>query len=130
MGLDIKSYSFSYSMLHKIRQLALDYEGIDINIFDFYYMQDVETKFAAIIHHSDCDGVYVSKSSKQYDKLKKKYKGSMFGDLDKLKEEVQILKPYVQERFKDEPSNLCFVLKAFNRFYDDVMSTRKILEFR
>ena len=36
MGLDIKTYHYSYRTLHLLRQFALRYEGIDISIFDFY----------------------------------------------------------------------------------------------
>ena len=68
MGLDIKTYHYSYSMIHRLRQLALNYEGIDIPIMDFYDQNGVETKFKEFIVHCDCEGLYISKTSKQYEK--------------------------------------------------------------
>ena len=44
MGLSIKRYSHSYSTLHKLRQLALDCENIEMSIKDFYNIS-LPTKF-------------------------------------------------------------------------------------
>ena len=125
MGLDIKTYHYSYAMIHRLRQLALNYEGIK----DFYYQNEITTRFKEFIIHSDCDGIYVSKSSKQYEKLKRKTErqyGQLdcyFGDLDKLKEEVQELNEYILKNTE------YYVKQAWIDFYNDVMSARKILEF-
>lgn len=128
MGLSIKKYHYSYSIIHRLRQLALNFEGIDIPIMDFYDQNKIRTKFNEFILHSDCDGLYISKTSKQYKKIKKKieYKYGLpyyFGDLDKLKEEVQELNEYILKNTD------FFIKQAWIDFYDDVMSSRKILEF-
>lgn len=129
MGLDIKIYHYSYSMIHRLRQLALNYEGIDMPIMDFYDQNEVGTKFKEFVIHSDCEGLYISKTSKQYEKLKRKTErqyGQLdcyFGDLDKLKEEVQELNEYILKNAKYT------VQQAWIDFYNDVMSARKILEF-
>lgn len=129
MGLDIKTYHYNYSMIHRLRQLALNYERIDIPIMDFYYQNKVGTKFKEFIVHCDCEGLYISKTSKQYKKLKIKTErqyGQLdcyFGDLDKLKEEVQELNEYILKNAKYT------VKQAWIDFYNDAMSARKILEF-
>ena len=126
MGLQIKTYSYSYSRLHQLRQMALNYENINIPIDKFYFQNEVGTKFRQFICHSDCDGIYVSKASKQYDKLKIKWESIdkfMFGDLDELKEEVKILKDYMLSNLNEWDKT------AWIKFYNDVISSRKILEF-
>lgn len=129
MGLDIKTYHYSYSTLHRLRQLALTYEGIPIPIMEFYNQNQIGTKFNEFIIHSDCSGLYISKSSKGYKQKKKeiqkRYKQlyCYFGDLDKLKQEVQELHPYMLEKAEG------YLKKAWQDFYNDVMSARKILEF-
>ena len=45
MGLWIKTYKHSYSMLHQIRQQALYCEGNKTDIFDFYNQEDAQTTF-------------------------------------------------------------------------------------
>lgn len=129
MGLDIKKYHYSYSTLHYFRQLALKYDGINIPIRDFYNQTEVRTKFNEFVVHSDCEGLYISKSSKQYEKLKreteKKY-GRLhcyFGNLDKLKQEVMNLNRYILKNSEG------YYKMAWLDFYDDVMNARKILEF-
>lgn len=131
MGLDIKRYSHSYSTLHLIRQLALTCEGNYTNIHDFYVQESAETSFSALINHSDCDGIYVSKSSKQYEKLKRKWKHPvLFGDLDKLKEECERLNKWIHSLNETDYSTLSYgILNAWDHFYEDVKSARKILEF-
>ncbi len=129
MGLSIKTYKWSYSTLQSLRQFALDYEGINIPIREFYFRIDITTKFREFVVHSDCEGIYISKSSKQYEKLKKKierrYGQSFcyFGDLDKLKEEVRELNDYILEKANGH------IREAWINFYNDVISSRKILEF-
>lgn len=129
MGLGIKTYHYSYSTLHRLRQLALNYEEIPIPIMEFYSQNQIGTKFNEFIVHSDCSGLYISKSSKQYRKYKKKIEkmyGQLFcyfGDLDKLKQEVQELHPYMLEKAEG------YLKTAWQDFYNDVMSARKILEF-
>lgn len=132
MGLDIKSYHFSYNTLHRLRQFALDYEGINIPIMDFYDQTLVTTKkFKEFICHSDCEGIYISKSSKQYNKYKKKIKKTYgqlfcyFGDLDKLKKEVSELNDYILTKTQSS----FYLNPAWTCFYNDVMSARKILKF-
>ena len=49
----------------------------------------------------------------------------LFWDLDKLKEELNELNPYVQERLKDS-----LLLQSWNDFYEDVMDEDEIVEFR
>ena len=44
MGLDINKYSYSYSVLQQLRQLYLNYEGINIPICDFYEQFEITTK--------------------------------------------------------------------------------------
>ena len=133
MGLSIKRYSHSYSTLHKLRQLALDCENIKMSIMAFYdEMPFVHTKFAEFINHSDCEGIYISKKSKQYEKFKRQaikaygienYK-LYFGDLDKLKLEVEILNEYVNK------NDISLHLKeAWDAFYKDIKYSRKIIEF-
>lgn len=129
MGLDIKTYHFGYSTLHQLRQLALNYEGISIPIREFYDQNEFGTKFNEFIVHSDCGGLYISKSSKRYKKKKKEIQkryGQLhcyFGDLDKLKQEVQDLHSYMLDNARG------YLKDAWQKFYDDVMSARKILEF-
>ncbi len=130
MGLDIKTYHYSYRTLHLLRQFALRYEGIDISIFDFYdQYPEVKTKFNEFIYHSDCEGFYISKSSKQYNKIKKKIQNRYgqlfcyFGDLDKLKKELNELNSYMLQNSEG------LLKEAWIDFYNDVMSARKILEF-
>lgn len=129
MGLAIKRYRYSYCTLQMLRQLALNYEGITIPIHDFYFQTAITTKFREFIIHSDCEGIYISKSSKQYKKLKRQIKNCygtlvcFLGDLDKLKEEVQELNNYILK------STSGYLQDAWVAFYDDVMSSRKILEF-
>ena len=123
MGLDIVRYHACYSTLHKFRQLALKYNGIDCDIFNFY-KSDIPTKFEAFIHHSDCDGYYVSKDYENFEQYKEEYENNpvMCGDLDKLKEEVQELNNYI--------SNNCGLYKGtWNNFYLDVMEAEGILKF-
>lgn len=129
MGLDIVNYSYGYSTLHKLRQLALDYEGIKMDIRNFYDYPDIETRFNEFINHCDCDGIYVSKSNPNYKQLKKQTLDSFgslncyFGDLDKLKQEVQELNNYMLAH--------AGVWKgAWIAFYTDVMEAEDILEFR
>lgn len=130
MGLTIKHYNYSYSCLHLLRQKALEYEGISIPIRDFYDQNKVTTRFREFIIHSDCEGIYVSKSSKLYyvrkEKILKSY-GTLhcyMGDLDILKSEVKELNDFMHK-------NLSWtLLNAWCDFYKDVMSARKILEFR
>ena len=104
MGLDINKYSYSYSVLQQLRQLALNYEGINIPICDFYDQFEITTKFNEFIIHCDCEGLYISKSSKQYEKYKKEAENRYgqlfcyFGDLDKLKEEVKELHPFMLKK--------------------------------
>ena len=131
MGLAIKRYSYSYSTLHKLRQLALDCENIKMSIKDFYNMS-LPTKFTEFINHSDCEGIYISKKSKQYEKFKRQaidaygienYK-LYFGDLDKLKLEVEILNEYVNK------TDISLHQKeAWDAFYKDIKYSRKIIEF-
>lgn len=129
MGLAIKRYRYSYCTLQRLRQLALYYEGITIPIRNFYFQTAITTKFREFIIHSDCEGIYISKSSKQYKKLKRQIKNRygtlvcFFGDLDKLKEEVQELNNYILKNTSG------YLQDAWVAFYDDVMSSRKILEF-
>lgn len=131
MGLDINNYSYSYGRLHQLRQLALDYERQEIDIKEFYYLPNPQTKFNEFINHSDCEGIYVSKNSPKYEEYKQEILegyGQLecyFGDLDKLKEELNELNPYVQERLKDSP-----LLQSWNDFYEDVMDEDEIVEFR
>lgn len=130
MGLDIKTYHYSYRTLHLLRQLALRYESVDIRIHDFYdQYPEVKTKFNEFIYHSDCEGFYISKSSKQYNKIKKKIQNRYgqlfcyFGDLDKLKKELNELNSYMLQNSEG------LLKEAWIDFYNDVMSARKILEF-
>ena len=131
MGLDINNYSYSYSRLHQLRQLALDYEGQKIDIKEFYYLPNGQTKFNEFINHCDCEGIYVSKNSSKYEEYRQqtlKDFGQLegyFGDLDKLKEELEELNPYVQERLKDS-----LLLQSWNDFYSDVMDEEEVVEFR
>lgn len=127
MGLDIKDYHYNYAMLQRLRQAVLDIEGITIPIMDFYTHPDAETEYIEFIDHCDCEGVYISKSSKQYDKYVKQWGlgNGYLGDLDELKKEVQKLNPLMKEKLKDND----WVLKAWVDFYNDTMSAREILEF-
>ena len=130
MGLFIKTYNYSYFTLHILRQKALEYEGNSCRIHDFYHLEQPKTKFPEFILHSDCDGLYISKSSKQYNKIKEQTQrryGTLicyFGDLDKLKQEVQELNPYMQNNLELD------MLKVWNKFYNDVVNSRKFLYFR
>ena len=135
MGLTIKRYSRSYHGLHILRTAALRVEGIDMNTQDFYYADPskIKTKFPQFIIHSDCDGIYISKSSKQYDNLYKKWKRlsddendfrCLFGDLDELKKEVIELNKSIKNHLSDD-----FDKDSWDDFYQDVMNARKILEF-
>ena len=150
MGLQIKTYSYSYLTLQVLRQKSLECEGNFCNIEDFYDREipdevegkfwDIEdfctrgflpkTKFKEFLFHSDCEGLYISKSSKQYEKIKKKtlnQYGTLFcyfGDLDILKIEVQELNTYMLNNLNNGYK------KAWIDFYNDVMKARKILYFR
>lgn len=126
MGLTIKTYDLGYSTLHILREAALRCDGIEMEIRDFYQQGQIGTKYREFVNHSDCDGVYVSKSSKQYDKLEKKWHLPFdFGDLDKLKEEVKELDKIIKEHLKDD-----YYEWAWKPFYNDVISSKNILEFR
>lgn len=129
MGLYIKTYKYSYSTLHILRQKALEYEGNYCNIRNFYDLEKPKTKFKEFVLHSDCEGLYITKSSKQYEKIKKKILNQYgtllcyFGDLDRLKIEVKELNTYML-------NNLNYSYKkAWIDFYNDVMKARKILYF-
>lgn len=127
MGLGIKNYHYSYSRLQYLREMALRSEGINIPIREFYYQNKIGTKYNEFINHCDCEGVYVSKKSKQFEKYKKKMikdfgqESGYFGDLDKLKCEVEELNEYMLKNLE--------YASPWIDFYNDVMSARMILEF-
>lgn len=133
MGLDIKTYHYSYSMLHTLRQAAIYCCGYNFNVYDFYKRDDCANyPFSIFVNFCDCEGMYVSTKSKQYDKLKKyaerTYDGPLnmyFGDLDELKTFVESINESMLEHFSDNLS----CLWAWKAFYNDVMSSRMILEF-
>ena len=132
MGLDIIQYHFSCSMLHTLRQKALDFEGIDCNIMDFYFRKDITTKYRQFICFSDADGIYVTKDHPDYDRLKSEamdkygeYYWLYFGDLDKLREEVQELNDYMLA------NTVVGVKQAWVDYYMDVMvHSDKELKYR
>ena len=127
MGLDIKDYSYSYSRLHDLREMALRSEGINIPIREFYYQNKIGTKYNEFINHCDCEGIYISKKSKRFENIKKKIikdfgqEHGYFGDLDKLKQEVKELNEYMLKNLE--------YTSPWTDFYNDVMSSRMILEF-
>lgn len=123
MGLSIVNYHQSYSTLHRLRQLALNCEGICIDIMNFYDA-DLETKFDAFINHSDCEGCYVFYGTSQHKEAIEKWGDNSIyvGDLAKLKEEVKELDPYMQE-------NADIWIEAWNNFKDDIINEDTIVEF-
>lgn len=133
MGLDIKEYSYSYSVLHRLRQAAIYCCGYDFYIWDFYNRSDcADYPFSIFVNFSDCDGMYVSKRSKQYEKLQKyvtnHYSGPLnmfFGDLDELKTFVKSINEAMTERLSASISDL----QAWRDFYSDVVSSRMIMKF-
>lgn len=133
MGLDIKTYHYSYSMLQTLRQAAIYCCGYNFNVYDFYKRADrADYPFSIFVNFCDCEGMYVSIKSKQYDKLKKyaqrTFEGPVnmyFGNLDELKTFVASINESMLEHFSD---NLSY-LGAWKAFYKDVSSSRMILRF-
>ena len=123
MGLSIDTYNRCYSTLHRLRQLALNCEGINMDIMNFYDT-DLETKFDAFINHSDCEGCYVFYGTLEHKQAIEKWDDNSIyvGDLAKLKEEVKELDPYMQK-------NAGGYLGAWNAFKQDVINEDSILEF-
>lgn len=127
MGLDIKEYQRSYSTLHVLRQSALKVDNINVSISDFYeYEDEIKTNFPEFINKSDCDTLYISKTHKQYDKLIVGIENNphSYGDFDKLKAECKVLNLSIRKYLNENG------VEAWNEFYSDVMSCRKILQFR
>ena len=135
MGLDINDYSASYGQLHRLRQFALDVEfgkgKVDLHeLYDKLPDEDYdkfkkETKFYEIINHSDCDGGYIDLKKmglkiKNEDKFRKSL---MWGDLNKLKEEVEELNKH-KEILEG------WDLQSWDMFYSDVTEAVGILWFR
>ena len=61
MGLDIKKYSYGYSMLQRLREGALRVEKNSKTLKQVYKDDNFSTKFTAFIEHNDCGGGYLSK---------------------------------------------------------------------
>lgn len=117
MGLSIDTYSSSYRTLHVLRQFALDVEENPVKLWCYDYGDSTNcgkcvycliddnpsmTKFHEFINHSDCDGGYISYSQFGIDKSEMKIES--WGDLDKLKEEVEELdkrKDLVPDGYRD-----------------------------
>jgi hypothetical protein len=127
MGLTIKTYNYSYSMLQRLRQSVLEIEGITVPILEFYNRTDITTEYPQFVCHCDCEGIYISKTSKQYQKYLKKWgaDSQYFGDLEALKKEIKKLDKPMRDKLLDNPH----ILKSWVDFYNDAMSARKILEF-
>ena len=56
MGLDIKKYSYGYSMLQRLREGALQVEKNLGTLEQVYKDDNFTTKFTAFIEHNDCGG--------------------------------------------------------------------------
>ena len=132
MGLDINKYRWSYGMLQRLRSAALKVEKNKHNLDYIYNNIEGNTQFNAFIFHSDCEGSYKSikgktKRSKfeefeEFEKYTEKW--YMYGhSLEDLKAECKILDKSIRE-FLDERD-----AKAWQDFYDDVRSARRVLEF-
>lgn len=135
MGLDIKKYSYSYSMLHRLRAAALKVDKLEIGLMcedykelnncgkcfycKFNKDESLKTNFDHFIYYYDNEGGYISKRSKQ--STKSKYENYL--DLDKLKEECEILNKNIREFLNDRE------ISAWNDYYDDVMSSKMILSY-
>lgn len=133
MGLSIKKYSYGYSTLNSLRKHAARslgkeyycnyYEGIRLGkkcmkcilcLCDHGF----DVTYPEFFLHSDCDGGYISSTSKQVDKY------HYYGDLDALKEEVKNLDPIMLKM------EVYIYVQAWKDFRDDVLSARKLLHFR
>jgi hypothetical protein len=125
MGLNIKKYSYGYSMLQRLREGALQVEKNLGTLKQVYKDDNFNTKFTAFIEHNDCEGGYLSKTSKKFKEIEK-YSNDWYDwghSLEDLKKECDILN---QEIYK-YLSGVEF--KAWQDFYSDVKSAKKILKF-
>jgi len=129
MGLTIDNYSYSYGMLHRLRQWALDTEGKREKLMctDFGKLEncgkcvycklakgDKPTKYIEFINHSDCDGGY---------RRTQKRRNVMWGNLTNLKKEIRELN-------KNGRTSLDFRHKqAWCDFYKDVISEKDVVHF-
>ncbi len=138
MGLSIKKYHYPYGRLHDLRSAALKVEKSKVKLmckdygFDsdepcnkcFYctYETDksLKTEFPNFIYYYDNQGGYISQKSKQLNKTK--YKD--FGNLDELKRECAILDKKIKKHLGEGQ------MDAWHDYYDDVVSSKMILEYR
>lgn len=138
MGLAINNYDYSYSRLHQLRQFALDVEGNEKKLMcrDYGTIKNCGlciycgvdnnisiTKYNELINHCDCDcdGGYISFNMFGIKEILDEKK-VLWGNLDKLKEEVEELNKHTNQ--------LGDLLKVWQDFYDDVMSEEYVLMFR
>ena len=129
MGLDIKKYSYSYGALQRLRAAALKVENNPHSLSDVYDKDDCDTKFEALIHHSDCSGGYKS--------IEGKTKKTKFVEIEAYSEEWYYW-GHSLEKLKAECEELNRTIRNYlpegseqvwQDFYDDVKSARRILEF-
>ena len=132
MGLSIgKHYGYSYSTLHRLREFALKVEGNKRKLSCgfgkpcgkcVYCMSSNDnirkprvTKFPEFVLHCDCGGDYKPgvKPSTVY-----------HGNLDKLKEELRILRKQLKKTYIDP-----WLKKPFLDFYKDVMVEDEVVKF-
>lgn len=125
MGLDIKKYSYGYSMLHQLREAALKVENNLHTLKQVYEDADCGTKFIAFIQHADNEGGYRSTTSKRFKEIEE-YSTDWYywgHSLEKLKEECEELNKSIHNYLNE------FQIMAWEDFYADVKSAKKVLEF-
>ena len=134
MGLLIKNYKYTYGTLHELRDWALNIvekQNIKLHCMGkggkectCFYCNETKykTEFFEFINHSDADGGYISLIGLQVVDNKKFREKCTWGNLDKLKKEVEIL----DKHKKTLPDNL---KNAWHDFYTDVKEADRTLIF-
>jgi tRNA G10 N-methylase Trm11 len=129
MSLDLSTceggkYHYSYSTLHKIREIAVKICGYKKDIDNFYdeicsdesiRTYGIYDRFWQLLHFSDCEGILI----KDFFLEKVDYKLSFYlGSSEKLLKELEDMK----EEIKKNPKLIeeKWILKAFNDFYKDI----------
>lgn len=125
MGLDIKKYGYGYSMLHRLRRAALKVENNPATLEQIYDEDDYDTKFIAFIQHADNEGGYRSVTSKKFKEIEE-YTTDWYywgHSLEKLKEECEEINKGIRNYLTE------IEIQAWEDFYSDVKSAKKVLEF-
>jgi len=107
-----------------LRKLALEAED------NYYSLEEVykgrPTKFYEFIHHSDCEGGYISY---MFFDIKPKKRNYLCGNLDELKLEMVLLGKLlgIDEDTPYDPNN--HTINAMVEFISDVVNADNVLEY-